>query len=70
MRTKLDLHVATLVVVEVVTEPSGRTRYRLAYDAGVITTVYNRGDIVCCRGRRRNCTASALPWMVGQGCRK
>ena len=44
-RTKLDPHVATLVVVEVVTEPSGRTRYRLACDAGVITTVYNRGDI-------------------------
>ncbi|KAL3923957.1 MAG: hypothetical protein SGPRY_004059 [Prymnesium sp.] len=45
-RTKLDPHVATLVVVEVVTEPSGRMcYYRLACDAGVITTVYNRSDI-------------------------
>ena len=43
-RTKLDPSVTTLVVVEVVTELSGRTHYRLACGAGVMTTVYNHGD--------------------------
>ncbi|KAL3906026.1 MAG: hypothetical protein SGPRY_010700 [Prymnesium sp.] len=70
-RTKQDPSVATLVVVEVVTELSRRTRYRLACGAGVITTVYNRGDArLLPRSRRRNCTASALRWMVGEGCRR